>query len=122
MDNYEEHRYSPGERAILRELRHLGRRLNVVTSSVQQAIEAKIAEDEQAVEGVATRVAASQAALEQAIEAAKDSGVEAAPLEAALESIKEHADAIDAAKGEEAPAEGVSGKVEEIKNGEAPAS
>jgi hypothetical protein len=93
-----------------------------VTSTLQQGLEAKIAEDEQAVEALATRVATSQAALEAAVAAANSAGVEAAPLEAALASIKEHADAIDAAKGEEAPAEGVSGKFEEIKAEEAPAS
>jgi hypothetical protein len=69
-------------------------------AELQTHLEEKIAEDAAAVEAVATRVQEAQAALEAAVAAAGASGVNVEALDSALANVKEHADAIDAAKTE----------------------
>lgn len=110
MASHEHHHneYSPGERAILRKLDRIEREIGMADTALQQHLEQKIAEDEAAVEAVGQRVSDAQAALEVAVTEANSKGIDAAPLEAALDQVKAHADAIDAAKAPEG-ASGASG-------------
>jgi hypothetical protein len=94
------HRYSPGEREILRRLTQLERKLAMDAAELQAHLEEKIAEDDAAVQAVAERVTAAQAALEAAVAEAATKGINVEALDTALASVKEHADAIDAAKTE----------------------